>query len=104
MLIIFAKLFSDEAYATHAQIYVVDLTAAVRSIGKVPDTFRQLSTLILTRIPVTSRVVYVACDTYQELSIKNAERQSRGMLVSEFQQILRGSWPMATTRKGYSSL
>ena len=59
-------------------IYVVDLAAAVCSIEKVPDTFRELSTLIFTRIPVAFRVVYVACDTYQESSIKNAERQSRG--------------------------
>eukprot|EP00112_Aurelia_sp_Birch-Aquarium-sp1_P016937 Seg3882.1 transcript_id=Seg3882.1/GoldUCD/mRNA.D3Y31 product="hypothetical protein" protein_id=Seg3882.1/GoldUCD/D3Y31 len=74
----FSSIVSDEAYPTQAEIYVLDLAAPVCSIGKVPDTFRELSTLILTRIPVTFREVYVACDTYQESYIKNAEHQSRG--------------------------
>ena len=58
--------------------YILDLAAIIRSIMKTPDTFRQLADKILQEIPNFYQLIYIACDTYQSESIKNAERAMRG--------------------------
>ena len=58
--------------------YILDLAAIIRSIVKTPDTFRQLADKILQEIPNLYQLIYIACDTYQSESIKNAERALRG--------------------------
>ena len=61
-----------------AQIYVFDVIAAVRSIGVVPDTFRDLARKLLHNISSQFTSIYAACDCYLAVSIKNAERKFRG--------------------------
>ena len=61
-----------------AQIYAFDVIAAVRSIGVVPDTFRDLARKLLHNIPSQFTSIYAACDCYLAISIKNAERKFRG--------------------------
>ena len=58
--------------------YILDLAAIIRSIVKTPDTFRELATKILQEIPNFYQLIYIACDTNQSESIKNAERIIRG--------------------------
>jgi hypothetical protein len=62
----------------NARCYAIDLIATIRSRVKVPNTFRELATKLLCEIPQKYKIVYVACDTYREDSIKNAERNLRG--------------------------
>lgn len=61
-----------------ARCYAIDLIATVRSTVKVPNTFRELAMKLLHEMPRKYGIVYVACDTYREVSIKNAERNLRG--------------------------
>lgn len=58
--------------------YILDLAAIIRSIVRPPDTFRELAIMILREIPSQYSVIYIACDTYKDQSIKNAERVLRG--------------------------
>ena len=59
-------------------MYILDLAAVIRSTVKVPDTFEQLALNLLQAIPAHYRYVYVACDTYRDVSIKSPERKLRG--------------------------
>ena len=47
-------------------------------ISKLLNTFEELAKKVIKDVPELSKSVYVACDTYPELSIKNAERKNRG--------------------------
>ena len=60
------------------KVYILDLAAVIRSTVKVPDTFEQLALQLLKAIPEYWKYVYVACDTYQDVSIKSFERKERG--------------------------
>ena len=64
---------------TENKVYILDLAAAIRSTVAIPDTFRDLSLQILSQLPKNYETIYVACDTYQEKSIKNSERSVRGV-------------------------
>lgn len=58
--------------------YILDLAAIIRSIVRTPDTFRELALKIVRGIPSQYSVIYIACDSYKDQSIKNAERVLRG--------------------------
>ena len=58
--------------------YILDLAAIIRSIVRTPDTFRELAIMILREIPTQYSNIYIACDSYKDQSIKNAERVLRG--------------------------
>eukprot|EP00112_Aurelia_sp_Birch-Aquarium-sp1_P017476 Seg4056.1 transcript_id=Seg4056.1/GoldUCD/mRNA.D3Y31 product="hypothetical protein" protein_id=Seg4056.1/GoldUCD/D3Y31 len=58
--------------------YFLDVAAAVRSIIGKPDTIRELAMRILDTVPSQWKTVYMACDTYEEDSIKGNERIARG--------------------------
>ena len=60
------------------KVYILDLAAVIRSTVKVPDTFEQLALKLLQGIPEQYRYVYIACDTYRDVSIKALERKLRG--------------------------
>ena len=60
------------------RVYVLDLAAILRSLVKVPNTFAELVLKILEDIPKHYNLIYVACDTYRDISIKSSERTHRG--------------------------
>ena len=59
-------------------IYILDLAAIIRSMIKIPNTFKDLALLLFSDVPRQYNVVYVACDTYKIRSIKNSERGLSG--------------------------
>ena len=63
------------------RIYILDLAAIIRSMIKIPNTFKDLALLLLSDVPRQYNVVYVACDTYKIRSIKNSE-QSLAVIVT----------------------
>ena len=58
--------------------YVLDLVAQLRSMTKLPDTFEELAIKIYSDIPTDYKTIYIACDTYRDISIKAHERKGRG--------------------------
>ena len=58
--------------------YFFDLAAAVRTIVGKPETVRELAARILVMVPRQYIDIYIACDTYEENSIKGGERATRG--------------------------
>ena len=58
--------------------YFLDLAAAVRTIVGKPETVRELAARILVMVPRQYKDIYIACDTYEENSIKGGERSARG--------------------------
>ena len=65
-------------YVDDTTRYVVDQVAIIQSTIRIPDTFRELAIKLLNEIPRQYNHVYIACDTYSDGSIKNAERALRG--------------------------
>ena len=63
---------------TGNKAYILDLAALLRSIVSIPETFEELALKIYNDIPPTYKTVYVACDTYRQMSMKGLERKSRG--------------------------
>ena len=59
-------------------VYILDLAAQIRSIVSIPETFEELALKIYKDIPQEYDVIYIACDTYRNVSIKSPERQLRG--------------------------
>jgi hypothetical protein len=59
--------------------YFLDVPAAVRSIVGKPDTIRELAARILQMVPSQCTKVFLACDTYEQNSIKAGEREARGV-------------------------
>ena len=60
------------------RIYILDLAAIIRSMIKIPNTFKDLVLLLFSDVPRQYNVVYIACNTYRIRSIKNSERSLRG--------------------------
>ena len=60
------------------QVTVIDLMALIRSMVKLPNTFQDLALQILSNISNRYHVIYFACETYRNRSIKNSERLVRG--------------------------
>ena len=58
--------------------YVLDLVAAITSINRIPDMFRQLAVKLCEDLPRKYSKFYVACDCCTERSIKGCERQLKG--------------------------
>ena len=54
------------------------MDAAVRTIVGKPETVRKLAASILVMVPRQYKDIYIACDTYEENSIKGGERAARG--------------------------
>ena len=69
--------YSDGQYAH--RIYILDIAAIIRSLVKVPNTFKDVALRLLSDIPIRYDIVYVACDTYKDRSIKNSERHLRNV-------------------------
>ena len=63
--------YPDDQYAH--RIYILDIAAIIRSLVKVPNTFKDVALQLLSDIPMRYNIVYVACDTYKDQSIKNSE-------------------------------
>ena len=61
-----------------SRIYILDLAAVLRSTVKIPNTFDDLAIQILKSVPKFVEIIYVACDTYRNVSIKSSERKIRG--------------------------
>ena len=73
-----SSVVADIDITDDASCYIIDLVATIRSIVRVPNTFRDLALKLLNEIPRRYTLIYVACDTYADFSIKNAERLLRG--------------------------
>ena len=73
------QLVGDAKAVTDGDCYIVDLAAALRATVSVPSTFEELAMKILSDIPAMYNIVYFACDTYAESSIKGSERENRGV-------------------------
>ena len=58
--------------------YFLDLAAAVRTIVGKPETVSELAERILVMVPRQYKDTHIACDTYEENSIKGGERAVRG--------------------------
>ena len=57
-----------------SRTYVLDLAAAVRTIVGKPEIVRELAARILAIVLRQYKDVYIACNTYEENSIKEAEK------------------------------
>ena len=57
---------------------MADLAALMRSTIKVPTTFGEFVMKTYNDIPNLYQVVYIACDTCRDVSIKSPERRLRG--------------------------
>ena len=73
-----SSVVTDNVNTDHPTCLVIDLTATIRCIAKVPNTLRELALQLLHQIPSTYQTVYAAFDTYLERSIKSSEREIRG--------------------------
>ena len=70
---------SDETIKEVAEsTYVIDLISAVRTMVQIPDTYEQLTWKLIGTFPKGFQRVDIVADTYQAVSIKSGERQSRG--------------------------
>ena len=74
------SIVTDEDLPGHDRLrtYFLDLAAAVRTIVGKPETVSELAARILVMVPHQSKDIYIACDTYEENSIKGGERVARG--------------------------
>jgi hypothetical protein len=59
--------------------FIVDMMASVRSITRVPETYEDLTWKFLQQLPSGYSRVDTVADTYQEVSLKSAERNARGI-------------------------
>ena len=57
--------------------YFLDLAAAVRTIVGKPETVKELAARILVMVPRQYKDIYIACDTYEENSIKRGRTSSQ---------------------------
>ena len=60
---------------------IIDLITAIKTITKIPETYRQLAWKLLGTLPKGYRCIDLVADTYQEVSIKNCERLDCGTPV-----------------------
>ena len=81
------------------RIYILDITAIIRSLVKVPNTFKDVALRLLSDIPMQYNIVYVACDTYKDRSIwAMATSLLLEVQMCVYQLILRSFSAMETTR------
>ena len=60
------------------KIYILNLAANIPSVGNIPDTFKDLAWQLLCDIPKQYNTIYIASDTYKNLSVKSDEHSLRG--------------------------
>ena len=58
---------------------VMTMMASVRSITQVPETYEDLTWKFLQQLPSGYSQVDIVAGTYQEVSLKSAERNARGI-------------------------
>ena len=58
--------------------YFIDLAATLRATVNLPNTFEELAIMVFSDISQFYKLIYFACDTYKDASIKGAERENRG--------------------------
>ena len=59
--------------------YMVDLMALIRTVSPVPETYSSLTNNLIERLPKDYNRIDIIADTYQENSLKNNERDMRGI-------------------------
>ena len=59
--------------------YMVDLMALIRTVSPVPETYSSLTNNRIERLPKDYNRIDIIADTYQENSLKNNERDMRGI-------------------------
>ena len=57
----------------------IDMIAAIRSIATVPETYEDLAWSLIKMVPKNSPRVDIVADIYRNSSLKNQERNRRGM-------------------------
>ena len=59
--------------------FIVDMMASLRGITQIPETYEDLTWKFLKQLPSGYSRVDIVADTYQEVSLKSAERNARGI-------------------------
>ena len=59
--------------------FIVDMMACLRGITQIPETYEDLTWKFLQQLPSGYSRVDIVADTYQEVSLKSAERNARGI-------------------------
>ena len=59
------------------KIYILDLAANIRSMGNIPDAFKDFALQLLDDIPKQYNTIYIACDTYKNRPIKSSKHTSK---------------------------
>ena len=59
--------------------YMVDLMAMIRTIQEVPDTYEELARRLFQMLPVGYSRIDIVADTCQKISLKDQEREKRGV-------------------------
>ena len=65
--------------ALKMKTYLLDLTAAIRTLTATGSTIREMANRIMASIPSQYTTIFIVCDTYKDNSIKGGERQARGV-------------------------
>ena len=83
------KTEEDKSPPKQNALFLVDLTALIRTVSPVSVTYAELVKTLVSHLPKGYRRVDIIADTYRENSLKNNERDSRG--VSN-KVIIRSTW------------
>ena len=59
--------------------FLVDLMALIRTILPIPMTYAELVKILVDRLPKGYRRIDIIADTYREKSLKNNEKDCRGV-------------------------
>ena len=70
--------FEDLPPPDMMQIYLLDLTAAIRTIVGKLTTIRDLPSKVMASVPKHFKIIYMVCDTYKINSIKREEPETSG--------------------------
>ena len=65
--------------AKDGNTFLIDLMALIRTISPIPDTYAQFATAIFSRLPSGYDRIDIVTDTYRTNSLKNPEREKRGV-------------------------
>ena len=67
--------------ANKSSTLIIDLIAAIRTMTKISETYRQLDWKLLKALPKGHHRIDLVADTYQEVSIKNCKDLDLGTSV-----------------------
>ncbi len=73
--------------------FIVDMMASIRTLTALPDTCEELTWKFIKSLPSGCYRVDIVADTYQDQSIKSAERQKRGSAERILIQSARSKMP-----------